>query len=164
MTDNTETTATEPTEAQDAQETPQEPQGAPEGTEPTDDPQDDDQDDQGQEHPAREAAKYRRRLRDTEAERDQLRGQLETMRKAEAERIAAATVKNPAGIWAAGATVADMLDQDGNVDPEKVKAATVEAAEALGLARAHRGNYSPLAGRVPSNPGRGGDLAAVIRG
>lgn len=35
-----------------------------------------------------EAAKWRRKLRDTEAERDGLSGQLEAMQRAEVERIA----------------------------------------------------------------------------
>lgn len=160
MTAETTTEATD-----DAQETQEAAQGAPEGAEAaeadleTPEPaQDDDS-----EHPAAEAKRYRLRLRETETERDQLAGRLETMQKAEAERIAAATVTQPASIWAAGTTIADVLDEAGNVDPEKVKAATTAAAESLGLALAKPPGYAPYAGRVPQNRPRGG-MAEVIRG
>lgn len=86
----------------------------------------------------REAAKWRRRLRETEAERDQLRGQVQALQRAEAERIAGETVRAPAALWAAGVDVADLLDDTGAIDPAKVRDAVQAAAEQLGLARSPR--------------------------
>ncbi len=84
-----------------------------------------------------EAAKYRRRLRDTETERDTLRGQVEALQRAEVERLAG-HLTQPSAIWAAGVELSDVLDDSGAVNADKVNAAVTEAAEALGLARATR--------------------------
>lgn len=97
------------------------------------DAQDSTEDDTGK--TAREAAKYRRRLRETEAERDALAERVDALQRAEAERIAATVLERGGGLWAAGATVADMLDDDGNVDPGKVKQHADAAAQQVGLAR-----------------------------
>lgn len=96
---------------------------------------------------AREAAKYRRQLRETQAERDQLREQIDAMRRAEVERLAGAVLRKPSGLWAAGVQVADLLAEDGTVDPGKVEAAAKQAADSLGLARP-MGNYVPNEGRI----------------
>ena len=78
-------------------------------------------------------AKYRRQLRDTEAERDGLVGQLDAMRRAEAERIAANVIAEPAALWAADVQLEDLLGDAGTVDAEKVTAAARDAQERLGL-------------------------------
>lgn len=96
---------------------------------------------------AREAAKYRRQLRETQAERDQLREQIDAMRRAEVERLAGAVLRKPAGLWASGVQVTDLLAEDGMVDRDKVVAAAKQAAESLGLARPMR-NYVPNEGRT----------------
>ncbi len=102
-----------------------------------------------------EAARYRSRLRDTEAERDQLAGQLEAMRRAEVERVAAAELKNPAGLWAAGVAVGDLLAADGTVDAVKVTAAAVQARHDIGLETPMtRKNVAPKQGLVPEHTGR----------
>jgi hypothetical protein len=67
-----------------------------------------------------EAAKYRRRLRDTESERDTLKARLENFQRGEVERLAAAKITDPADVWRDGARVADVLDDDGNIDAAKV--------------------------------------------
>lgn len=84
----------------------------------------------------REAAKYRRQLREAETERDTLRGRLETMQRTEVERIARTehNLTKPAAIWSAGTDLADLLADDGKVDPVKVKEATEAAISTLGLA------------------------------
>ncbi len=144
-TDTTDTTTTEPAEPQDAPQEPQEP------TEPPQEPQDEPDDAQG----GKEAAKYRRRLRETEAERDQLRERLDSLQRTEVERIASATVAKPAALWAAGTKLEDVLDDAGNVDQRKVTEAITAASDALGLSRTPPPGYSPLAGRVPERPGLG---------
>lgn len=84
-----------------------------------------------------EAAKYRRRLRDTEAERDGLAQRVETLQRAEVERLAS-DLSKPAAIWAAGVQLADLLDKDGNIDTEKATEAITTATDSLGLQQASR--------------------------
>jgi|SRR5699024_10968677 len=97
----------------------------------------------------RDAAKYRTRLREAEAERDALTARLETMQKAEAERLAEHHIARGSGLWAAF-ELADMLDEDGNVDPAKVATAAKSAQEQLGLSESRHGGRAPLAGRTPA--------------
>ena len=52
--------------------------------------------------PDREAAKYRRQLRDTEAERDTLAGKVEAMQRREVERQVAEHLSNPEDFWLTG--------------------------------------------------------------
>lgn len=100
-------------------------------------------------------AKYRRQLRETEAARDALAARLETMQRAEVERIAAAKLKVPGTLWQLGTTLADMLDEEGNVDPDKVTTAAKVAVSEAGLAPKRSGAYSPNEGRTPEPPGMG---------
>lgn len=150
------TTTTTP-EAPNGPETDQHDDQAPEGT-TTDqetaegDHGGDDQEGEEQDNPGREAARYRRQLRDTEAERDTLTAQVDAMRRAEVERIAASTVQNPRALWSAGTEVDDLLTAEGTVDPDKVKNATIAAAELLGLARPRPGNHVPKEGSNPRPP------------
>lgn len=83
----------------------------------------------------KEAARYRRQLRKVEAERDALAEKVTALQRAEVERHAAHLTR-PDAIWAAGLELADVLDEDGNVDPERVTTAITDAADRLGLARA----------------------------
>ncbi|PRY06093.1 hypothetical protein [Kineococcus rhizosphaerae] len=81
-------------------------------------------------------ARYRTQLREVEADRDRLAGDLEAARKTIAESLS--DLRKPSALWAAGTTVADLLDEDGRVDPAKVADASKAAVEALGLARGPR--------------------------
>jgi len=83
--------------------------------------------------PGRDAAKYRRQLREVEADRDQLRTVVASLQKAEAERLAGVANLKPAALWASGAGLADLLAADGTVDPDKVTAAAKTAKELLGI-------------------------------
>ncbi len=76
----------------------------------------------------REAARYRTELRAVEAERDALRGRLETMQRAQVEELASSgtllgfsTLKEGRDLWLAGVQLPDLLNDEGQVDPEKVK-------------------------------------------
>ncbi len=107
-----------------------------------------------EQQPNQEAAKWRRQLRETEAERDTLRSRVEAMQRSEVERLAAGRLAKPASLWAAGAQLADLLTEDGDVDPEKVAAALDSAVDSLGLTElpAHlrpetQGAYVPSEGR-----------------
>ncbi|MGK2881305.1 MAG: hypothetical protein ACSLE6_11085 [Mycobacterium sp.] len=67
-----------------------------------------------------EAAKYRRRLRDTEKQRDALLTRVEHLQRAEIERLVADKFRDPADLWRDGAQLAELLDDDGHIDPKKV--------------------------------------------
>jgi hypothetical protein len=70
---------------------------------------------------SREAASYRRRLREAEGERDQLRTRLEGYERAEVERIAGdARLQVPGDVWTFGATLDTLRGEDGGIDPEAV--------------------------------------------
>lgn len=109
----------------------------------------------------KEAAKYRTQLRTAETERDALSTRLESMQRAEAERLAGDRLEKGAGLWANGATLPDLLDDDGNVDPDKVTAAATAAQEALGLQERRSGPYVPGEGRNPGTPRLTGTNAMV---
>lgn len=109
-----------------------------------------------QQSPNKEAAKYRRQLREAETERDALLETVTALRRAEVERIAGTTITRPEGLWAAGVDVNDLIDESGRIDEEKVRAATIEAADRLGLASRARNNVVPGAGRTPSVNQRNG--------
>jgi hypothetical protein len=72
-----------------------------------------------------EAAGYRRRLRETEEERDRLTGTVQAMQRIEVERA----VAEPGGLargddlWTAGVALEELLTDEGAIDPEKVAAA-----------------------------------------
>lgn len=76
--------------------------------------------DQADDRDGKEAARYRRKLRDTEAERDALAERIETLQRREIERLASRIVKQGAAVWLAGDTVEAFLDEDGDIDPDKV--------------------------------------------
>ena len=68
----------------------------------------------------KEAAKYRRRLRETEAERDTLKARLDVLQRNEVQRLVADRFADPADIWRDGATLEHLIDDDGNIDPTRV--------------------------------------------
>jgi len=47
-------------------------------------------------------------------------------------------LERPAALWASGVTVADLLDEDGQLDPAKVTEAAEAAQQTLGAAPARR--------------------------
>ena len=132
---------------------------------------DDDGDDDGAsagDGPGREAAKYRRRLRDAEAERDALKATVESLQRAEVDRLATGADLRPAALWASGPELADLLADDGTVDQVKVAAAISAARETLGIPNpSPRGNVVRREGRSVGRPARpsGRDaMVAVVQG
>lgn len=88
------------------------------------------------EGPSREAAKYRRRLREAEAERDAAQGATEAAQRALVEHLAATVGRiRPEALWASGVELSALLDDAGNVDAERVSEAADVAVGALGLTR-----------------------------
>lgn len=100
---------------------------------------------------AREAARYRRRLREVEAERDRLAAQVQAMQRAEIERLSLAEYRvRGEALWAAGYQVADLVDDEGRPDVAKVAAAAEEAAQRFGIRRIELdGAYVPAEGKTP---------------
>jgi hypothetical protein len=73
--------------------------------------------------PNAEAARYRTRLREAETERDTIAGRLTGYQRAEAERLAAAGLSRASDLWLDGLDVAELLDEAGQVDADKVATA-----------------------------------------
>jgi len=104
-----------------------------------------------------EAARYRTRLRETEAERDGISERLVGYQRREAERIAGATLSRPADLWLDGVDPSELLDDDGQLDPEKVTAAVAGVLD---------GRPQLEAGRVRPRPdhAQGGPAAPQASG
>ncbi|WP_178360553.1 hypothetical protein [Mycolicibacterium hippocampi] len=77
----------------------------------------------------REAAKYRRQLRDTEAERDRLLTQVEGYHRAEVERLASSRLIDGSDVWAGGVALDSLLNDAGQVDPARVAQAVRDLAQ-----------------------------------
>jgi len=70
---------------------------------------------------SREAARYRTQLREVEAQRDQLREQLDRHQRIEVERLAGgAGLAVGADVWTFGATLDTLRGEDGSIDAETV--------------------------------------------
>ncbi len=115
-----------------------------------------------------EAAKYRRRLRDTEGERDTLTATVERLQRKLIEDEAGRVHKmvKPAALWAAGTTVADVTTDTGDIDPDKLAAAAAAATESLGLSvkpRTPRADPSQGGGRNTDNRASRGGWAEALR-
>ena len=108
--------------------------------------------DTGEQNGNREAAKYRTRLREAEAERDALVSRLAALQRAEIERLASAGLSHPSDIFTmSGNELADYITDTGTVDAERV-AADVAAIllERPGLKpNAPAVDYSQGSGNVP---------------
>lgn len=102
-------------------------------------------------------ARYRTQLRETEAERDQLAARVESLQRAEVERLAANVIRNGAALWSAQTSLADLLDDNGAVDPQKVKDAATAAKQTLGLAPRVKGPYVPLEGTGKDRSSKSGN-------
>lgn len=80
----------------------------------------------GQGGVGREAARYRRQLRDTEAERDSLRAERDALRRGHIEQLAQAAGATRGADVADVTDIATLLGEDGRVDPERVAARVAE--------------------------------------
>jgi hypothetical protein len=112
--------------------------------------------DQSEGNPNREAARYRTRLREVESERDELAGRLDGLLRGQAEALATggeARLHSGADLWLDGGTVADVVGEDGQVDPERVAALAQAVAQARPYLRTNRwssgGDGGPRGGGKP---------------
>jgi hypothetical protein len=89
-------------------------------------PENGDERDEGGRFLSREAASYRRRLRETEGERDDLRGRLEGYEREHVERIAGdAGLQVPSDVWTFGASLDTLRGDDGAIDSDAVNGLVV---------------------------------------
>jgi hypothetical protein len=96
-------------------------------------------------------AKFRRRAREAEAERDTLRGTVERLQRREVERLAGEHLAEPGDVWTVGgAELAALLDDGGDVDPGAVR----RAAEALVRSRPGLARPGGARGGLPMGQGR----------
>lgn len=93
-----------------------------------DDP-DDDEDDPKGDRQARRDENTRAKLKEAEAARDTLTAKVEKLQRAEVERIAGGVLEQAADLFEVGGiTLADVLDEDGEVDEGAVAAALDQLA------------------------------------
>lgn len=69
-----------------------------------------------------EAAKWRTSFREAEAKLADANTRIDGFLRAEAERAAGEYLGVPSDLWSGGLRLADVLDDDGNVDAEAIKA------------------------------------------
>lgn len=121
-----------------------------------------------------EAAKWRKKLREeesghaeTRAERDALRDRVDVLHRGEVERLLGNRLADVADFWS-GTNVADLRDEDGDVDERKV----TDAVEALLRAKPHFAARAPEssppnhqgARRGDSEPPRGPSFGEAVKG
>lgn len=97
-----------------------------------------------------EAAKWRVKFREAEAERDQWKQRVESNLRATAETMAEDDARLPKGsaLWAAGIKLEDLLTDDYTIDNEKVHQAATTTAETLGISLARQ---MPHTSALPEN-------------
>ncbi|HPY26005.1 MAG TPA: hypothetical protein PLK19_16980 [Mycobacterium sp.] len=100
-----------------------------------------------QESPNSEAAKYRKRLREAEAERDTLAQRLEAVQRQQVEALLGGV--KPEALWAV-TELAALLTEDGSIDADKVTAAIDAAREKFGITKPSKGNHVPGIGNRPT--------------
>ena len=84
-------------------------------------------------NPNHEAAKWRIRLRDTEAERDRLTATLTAVQRGQVESVAIGHGITAEALWASGADLKDLLDADGHPDPNAIATAVRDTREKFGI-------------------------------
>lgn len=136
--ENTDQEATEaPQEAPEASEaTPTAPKPAPPAEQPPADPEAEveDKGDEKTDKVGNEAAKYRRQLRSTEAERDTLTGTVDTLRKQLInQNLPRISKVNGDALWATGRTPDEFFTDAGEIDTDKLSTAIKETHQALGI-------------------------------
>lgn len=105
----------------------QQPQQAPEVTEDADDGK-------GGNKAGQEAARYRKQLRETEAERDTLRGTVDKLQRGIiAQNMPHGSKLNADALWKSGHSPADLFTADGGIDADKLTQAVKDTHQQFGL-------------------------------
>lgn len=125
-----------------------------------------DADAQAKATPSAREARYRRRLRDTEAERDRLAEQLRSRDRSDVERRVADRLDRPADVWLVWDDAERFHDDDGNLDTDAVDAAVAELLRERPswAKRTRRRDPDQGRGRRADTYDRGSWLGVVRRG
>lgn len=94
---------------------------------------DQDDDERQADGPGREAARYRRRLREAETERDGLAAQVQALQRTVVTRVIEDTGMKAAAVFATVDDVAMLLGEDGQPDQAKILSAIEQAREQFGI-------------------------------
>jgi hypothetical protein len=86
-------------------------------------------------NPNHEAAKWRTRYREAEAQNAALAAQLDATRRDQVGAIVTSMGIKPAALWASGAQLGDMLTDAGAIDTAKVRDAVEGARDQLGITK-----------------------------
>lgn len=111
----------------------------------------------------REAAKYRRRLRETEAERDQLADTLARTRQSIVDNAVQAAGLDPRLLGAAGHSLDSLVGKDGLVSHDKLAEAISTTAQEFGLNRPGL-RANPQQGRGGPQSGTTASWSEALRG
>ncbi len=101
-----------------------------------------------------EARKYRTRLREVEAERDQLAATVDALRRAQIDQHIETMGVKAKAVWATGTQPADLLGEDGQPDRDKIKTAVAAARDELGIPAAKPKTTSGLHSTFRPQPAR----------
>lgn len=112
--------------------------------------------------PNAEAARYRRRLREAETERDALKEKVTALQRAQLEAAAADQGLKPEALWAAGVELGELVNDDGTIDPAKAASAVRAAGDKLGVWEARKKLFVPSEGRSP-RPSQGNGFTEAFR-
>ncbi len=83
--------------------------------------------------PNREAAKYRRQLREVEAKRDKITATLEAAQRSRVEAVAVSQGITADALWAAGSQLDALLTADGQPDADAIAAAVQHTRDYFGI-------------------------------
>lgn len=116
-------------------------------------------------NPNREAAKYRKQLRETEVERDQLLSTVEALQRSIIETHISTTFEvEPAGVFASGVELSAFLTEDGVIDPDKTRDVVNDAIRSLGLNTRRRPAADLLQGRPAPKLGETPNWSSLLSG
>ena len=96
-----------------------------------------------------EAARWRRRLRDTEAELKAVTAQLDAVQRQQVEAALSEFAVKPDALWSV-ATLPDLLAEDGSVSADKLAQAIDTARERFGIPKQSVGSHVPGIGNQPN--------------
>jgi hypothetical protein len=116
---------------------------------------------------SRREATYRIRAREAEATASALMERVTRMQRADVERQAAVRLHDPADLWVSGVELVELLDEDGEVDQQRVAEAVAALADSKPymVKPSRRSSTGFGQGRqTPVDMGSGTDWGTVLRG
>lgn len=109
-----------------------------------------------------EAARWRRKLRDTEVERDTLTEKVQALQQRQVESLLSASGVKPAAVYSIAA-LTDLVGEDGMVNADKVADAVKSAQQRYGITPKSVGTFVPGVGNQPGKPPKVDGFAAAFK-